>query len=366
MPVFYPSSTRDTAAEVTVANGSEVTGIDIQYRGDLGCKISGSISGSADSKYGGTTIVLHYAADNAYADITGVPHGNRDFELSGLHDGEYVIWARRYKPFESDLLAAAYQRVTIKGADVKGVDLKLTPLSTVSGKFILEKSPVISENNCAASLEKTYVSIRRDEIDKIESESPMRPVGIFSPITDQGTFTIPHLLYGRHRLHVWMHMNSYIKSITIPAPRATRHAGTVDISQTGLVLRSGDNVSDLTVTLAEGAARLAGKVVAANGSSLPFQLRVYLVPAEVTAVDDLLRYYEIQANLDHTFVLRNIAPGKYWLLSRPIGDEYVNIPAKPLAWDNNERMKLRKEAEARNIEVELKPCQRVSGLMLNY
>ena len=40
-PTYHPSSTRDAAAEVTVASGSEATGIDIRYRGEPGHAVSG-------------------------------------------------------------------------------------------------------------------------------------------------------------------------------------------------------------------------------------------------------------------------------------------------------------------------------------
>jgi hypothetical protein len=43
-PTYYPSSTRETAAEVTVTSGGEASGIDIGYRGDRGHAVSGLIS----------------------------------------------------------------------------------------------------------------------------------------------------------------------------------------------------------------------------------------------------------------------------------------------------------------------------------
>jgi hypothetical protein len=61
------------------------------------------------------------------------------------------------------------------------------------------------------------------------------------------------------------------------------------------------------------------------------------------------------------------ASGKYWLLARPIPDSEPNDkPARPPAWDASERAKLRLEAEAANVVIELKPCQRVSDYIFHY
>src|SRR5262249_56752674 len=46
-PTYYPSSTRETAAEVTVTSGGEASGVDIRYRGERGHAVSGSISYSS-------------------------------------------------------------------------------------------------------------------------------------------------------------------------------------------------------------------------------------------------------------------------------------------------------------------------------
>jgi len=66
-----------------------------------------------------------------------------------------------------------------------------------------------------------------------------------------------------------------------------------------------------------------------------------------------------------TFI--NIAPGKYWLITRvtPNG-EPVNRLATPAAWDPSERAKLRREAMAAKNEIELQPCGRVKEYVLRF
>jgi hypothetical protein len=96
-------------------------------------------------------------------------------------------------------------------------------------------------------------------------------------------------------------------------------------------------------------------------------LRVHLVPAEAGAASDVLRYAEAFARIDGSFALSNIAPGKYWLVARAApDDEPSDVPPPPAAWDANERAKLRKEAEAMKVEIELKTCQHVTDQVVKY
>ena len=46
---YHPSSTHDTATEVTVASGAEASGVDIQFRGGPGYIVSGTVTTTAPS-----------------------------------------------------------------------------------------------------------------------------------------------------------------------------------------------------------------------------------------------------------------------------------------------------------------------------
>jgi hypothetical protein len=96
-------------------------------------------------------------------------------------------------------------------------------------------------------------------------------------------------------------------------------------------------------------------------------LRIHLIPAEARAADEVLRYAEAYARSDGSFLLSNLAPGKYWLIARAAPDDEMNdrLPA-PVALDANERERLRKEAEALRGGVDLKPCQRLSDQVVKY
>jgi hypothetical protein len=65
---------------------------------------------------------------------------------------------------------------------------------------------------------------------------------------------------------------------------------------------------------------------------------------------------------DGMFGFNNIAPGKYWLLTKPAVEEHE----RPAAWDPIVRAKLRREAASGKKEIELQPCQQVKNLEVRF
>jgi hypothetical protein len=98
---------------------------------------------------------------------------------------------------------------------------------------------------------------------------------------------------------------------------------------------------------------------------LPSRLRVHLIPAEVSAADDVLRYAETAVGVDGGFGFKHIAPGKYLLHTRQASEKEANNDrSRPAAWDAVERVRLRREAEASKNEVELRVCERLKDYVL--
>jgi hypothetical protein len=93
--------------------------------------------------------------------------------------------------------------------------------------------------------------------------------------------------------------------------------------------------------------------------------RIHLVPAESAAAENALRYGEARSGSDGSFAFKNLAPGKYWLLAKPLPEsESTEVQTRPAAWEASERTKLRRETESSKNAVELQPCQRVSDYVL--
>jgi len=149
---------------------------------------------------------------------------------------------------------------------------------------------------------------------------------------------------------------------------AERAAAASNAARNGITLKAGEKISGITVSIADGAALVSGKVIpATEGLRLPAGLRIHLVPAEATAANDVLRYAEVFARANGSFLLSNLAPGKYWLIVRAApDDEMSDSPPAPIAWDANERAKLHHEAMAAKNEIELRPCGRIKDYVLRF
>jgi len=375
-PTYYPSSTRETAAEVTVTSGGETSGVDIRYRGDRGHAVSGSISFSGEPV---SSSVSHMVA--LTNTVTGVVRSDADFfrerfAIYGVPDGEYEITVRWILASNEEIIASAPRRVVVKGADVGGIELKMLPLGSVAGKFALEATSVVCESKRKWSLEETLLALRYEA--KPGEAPPARSHTVVNGVNEKGEFTVYNLKANRYFLEPRLpNENWYLKSITSPAltsaptnagGAAERAAAASNAARNGITLKAGEKISGITVSIADGAALVSGKVIpATEGLRLPAGLRIHLVPAEATAANDVLRYAEVFARANGSFLLSNLAPGKYWLIVRAApDDEMSDSPPAPIAWDANERAKLHHEAMAAKNEIELRPCGRIKDYVLRF
>jgi hypothetical protein len=366
-PTYHPSSPRETAAEVRVTRGGEAQGVDIRYRGERGHTVSGVAPVGKDAPQATGISVALYAVSSGFmagGQNLGRVEGQNAFTIKGITDGEYEIVARVHGNENDESLVSPPRRVTVRGADVGGIELKPAPMASVSGKIVVEASPDACEGGRKSSPSKIFVRVRPDT--KATSDARrFRNIQSGGSVSEQGEFKISGLDPSRYFISSGLpDENWYYKSIAAPVATAGRDSvgpvKTYDAGRNGLALKSGDRVSGLVVTIANGAAGLRGSLKAENENlRAPARVVVHLVPAEPAAADDVLRFAEVSAGRNGAFEFKNIAPGKYRLLTRSAPNDEPN-DNPPAAWDAVERAKLRKEAEAMKTEVELKPCQRIT------
>lgn len=375
---YYPSATRDTATEVTVNSGQEVSSVDIRYRGEPGHTVSGTVSGgfSTEPNHSSVNVILAHVTSGAFEAATYISswENARVFSLSGVSDGDYYIFARRGSV--ESAASSIPRRITVKGADVTGLELSLVPLGSIAGRLVLETArdterQAECQNRRSAWLEEVILKARRDETaaDKEKLPWAFSQAGESAP-DNQGNFELRLLAAGRYRFLASMPDDSwYVRSITMPA--ATQSNQPVDVMRDGLALKPGERARGLTITLALGAARLHGRVAATVEGARPQQQsahqRVHLVPAEREHAESVLRFAEAAVLDDGTFTFRNITPGRYWLIARPVNDQdSAETTARPLAWDSEGRARLRREAERANIALDLQRCQSITDYVLRY
>ena len=388
-PTFYPSSTRDTAAEVTVRSGQDAAGVDIRYRDEPGHRITGKVETPAPQTGDGpnpVSVSLFYASSGVQAGSAFVlPNSsNNSFSLEAVADGDYDIQATSGSR-DGINSTSVPQRITVRGADVTGLRLALAPLASASGTLVIEpaseqdRARDACKNSRASQLpQETLVSALAERPSKGQALSRVSTQRDATP-DPTGAFTLRNLEQGRYRLALRLFDEAlYARSVQLPASSATppptnsaaapnttraaaqRASAPAPTARDIFDIKSGQQLNGITVRLAEGAAFLSGHVVAEGPTIPPFaQLRVYLVPAEREHEDDTLRFYEATPTADGTFSLKNLAPGRYLVLAR-LTDDASDAAPRPASWDADSRARLRRDAESANNAVELQPCQRTT------
>jgi hypothetical protein len=373
-PTYYPSATRDGAARVTVHESEEVTNIDIRYRNERGRTISGVVSGAftgATPAESGASVSLARASTGAIeADVFVGRDNARSFTISGLGDGEYYLKASRYSSVNDGGVASPAIRMKVNGADVTGLELKLAPLASISGRVLMQSGPPGQKPKCESkrdsSVEEIVITARRDEKREAKDQPPPDPfLSLMSAPDDKGAFALRNLEAGRYRLEFrFPDENWFARAVTLPASPQARQP--INAARDGLEIKPGERVTNLTVAVAEGAAQLRGRVVAAQlNSRLPDRLRLLLIPADKDSADDPLRFYEKDLDADSSFSLSNLAPGRYFVMARQYAEEEAgDRNRRPWGWDAEMRKSLRQEAESANVIVELEACRRVTDYAL--
>ena len=356
-PTYHPAATRDAATIVNVVGGSETGGIDIRFRGGAGYAVSGKLKGllAGEGMISNlATIQLKAAnADAILATTVIVPMLSSDgFAFYGIPNGEYELIAQQLVLKDQSTQRSAPMRVTVNNADVTNLSVTLSAMATINGKLVLTQPAASACKDARASeLDEVTLRIERAPVTKKSPALRLLLGEVAQGFADEnhafrftglaaGTFWLTPDLPSPH----W-----YMKALAADKPAVVS-------ATSGIALKAGEKLSSLTLTLATDGAQLQGRVIATDKVR-----QVFLVPAEAAAAVD--RFAETVSANDGAFAFASLAPGKYWLVTRPAAkpDE---APRQPLAWDATERAKLVKEAAAANQAVELKACQVTKGYEL--
>jgi hypothetical protein len=386
VPTYYPSATRDTAIPVAVRSGDETTDIDIKYFGTDGHRISGfvrgAISAGASAANGAVAIMLSPAGTQSVPAmaIASPLDQRRAFGFNGIADGEYDLFATLQTGQQTDASLVATKRVTVRGGDVTGVELTLAQLASIAGTITLD--PIKPEDKCdqrGSQLIETFFAARHDDPRKSGSQTMLTMLaGLGGTLNAKGEFIARNLDAGRFRFEIKLPTEAwYVRAINLPAAVAVTNQQPAQAApppaaskpnpwQGTVTIKSGQQVSGVSIIVGQDAAGLRGRVtVTPDGTAFPADLHVHLVPADREQANDVLRYSETMIMSDGSFAFSNIAPGRYFIVSRvEPGAETPGTSPRSTAWDPIARAKLRQEAEAAKVVVDLKPCQRLRDYAL--
>jgi hypothetical protein len=372
-PTYAPSATRDTAQEVVVRGGDEATA-DIQYRGEPGHAISGTVTGFPPAQggmsYGGTVNLTDVKTRTMLLGAQASQFNDHVFVFYGLPDGEYELVAQQFSQTR-DVRASEPKRIRVQGADITGVNLTVIPLPAITGRVILDSSaPADCVKRRATAFQETLVSVRRQKRPtksgaSDEAVADAVPLSSLEQNADEvpdakGDFMLRNLRAGTYRLTVQPPSAAwYFRSVTL-APN-TKAADWRVISD-GIAVKQ--SVSGLAITLTEGAAGIRGRLTVAEGERLPSRPMIYLVPVEKENATNLLRYFEGRAESDGIFNIRNVAPGDYLVHARAAEGEIPRVIS--IREDFDLRTAVTRDAEKAKLSVTLKPCERLDNFEFTF
>lgn len=367
-PTYYPSSTRDTGSVINVSTGQEYSSIDIRYRNEPGYQISGVILGVIAKN---VELALITPGNPQSVGITREldQDGRRAFVFTGVSNGNYKITARGADDSRK-LTSGGSINAGVQNTNVSGLEIKLSVLGSLAGRVVLNGKP---DPKCGSKPSPGLDSV----ILKLESEKN-EDDDIFNLITrdeintdSQGEFQTSGLTAGKYHLRTVLPMeNWYIQSIEKPAAKSTSPAPQKNVTAAAspsefFSLSSGENVTGLTVNISQDGGSLSGSIAGpADTSAIPGGLQIYLVPTEKERIDDFRRYSVASVESNGAFMLTNLAPGNYHLVGRVAG--YTADVNHSLIWDAKDRANLRRDADAANLPVEIKPCQILKDFALSF
>lgn len=374
---FYPSETRNTAREIRVEAGGEVGGIDITVRNGTGHSVSGNIAaGPTAVKFSPVSLRLFDSTTGllVYDASLQMDDRNNGFAIYGLPDGRYDLVALSTSSIPGSF---AVRRIKVEGADMADMNMELKPLGSATGRARVEPlSPGSEYATCKTpqGLPAGQIIVKA-ELDGAGAGRGSLPFAdaVSARVDGEGEFRLANLRDGSYRITVEPADDGlYLKSAVIPAggvgttPNRAPVGRPRDVANDGLLIEPGDVVRDIVLTLAPGAAQLRGRLTLSGDAPRPSSVRLHLIPAEPEYADAPSRYAEATVEEDGTFVLNNITPGRYLVVTAAAADDGKSGSPRPAAWDFKGRAELRRLAEADKKPVELRPCERRADFNLQY
>ena len=361
-PTYAPSSTREQADEISVRVGEETSNVDIRYRGERGNTIGGLVQGIRTAERG-FSVALTSLAERGPRWNHPFQDANGEFAFDGIPDGDYLLVATAYFN-ERERGESESMVLNVRGADIEGLQLTPAALASISGTVVLKEliEPVgaCTDKRLPQSHEMNVTAWHRViQGAKKKPQFVWRSRGSESP-NSQGNFALKGLAASEYYFGVRLPSQAwYLQSIAfVPS---TPGGKLTDATRAWTTVKPGDQLTGLTVTLAQGAGLVRGQIPLVEGETLPEKLSVYLVPAEDAQAEDALRYFAAQVTAEGNFWLSNVMPGRYWMLAQPGVDttrQEISTIRLPDAAET--RASLRHAAEQKKTEIELKPCQDVT------
>lgn len=298
---YYPGvNLLSEATEVVVNEGAETTGIDFKLKpgSSEGLRIFGRVTNQSGQPLEGAMVWLMPSERSGGIMPTQMfCDGNGQYEIKGLQPGKYIVQAvnTRMLTQQEDAIAAPLAKEVTLDKESLELNFQFERAAVVSGRVVLEGNRVPQE------VTQSYVVLR--PLGSSRMFAGFRP-GV--PDKD-GHFAIKSVPGGHYRVDVHRRdLPYYVKSVIV---------GDVDVYQTGLVVESGNDVSDLLIVLSDAGATLKGRVLSQKGPLAGAS--IFLAPLDALAVQnpELAPSNRAMSDQRGQFEVKAVRPGRYFVFA---------------------------------------------------
>lgn len=327
-PVYYPGTSDPKAATtVTVAAGQERGGIDFSVAYVATARIEGVVLDRDGAPATAVQMNLIPIVDVQDSFLSSSPllmdtmmllsrptFSNGRFSMNGVRPGKYTVFARGPAPGASPaggpgreggpggspLTMWATADVEVGGQDISGLELRLQPGLTISGRAVFDPEsgpPTTDLSRLAVRL------------------SPAPTAGVTVAVnlpvatpTADGSFRIEGVAPGRYLI------NASLPGGSPPWTLRSARVGDVDAADNGFELRAGQDTSGVVLTFTTRVAELSGRLL--DGAGRPSSaLSIFLFSVDPEHWSQRTRRIRppVRAGTDGTFRFTNLLPGEYHL-----------------------------------------------------
>jgi hypothetical protein len=314
-PTYFPGvPSADEAKAVTVGLGQEAVGINFNLLLVRTARISGRVTNPDGSPTAGGNVNLTSESGRAPigGNLGGRITGDGSFSIGNVPPGRYVLRARGAPPGggrgrgqnggEPPLYGSL--PLSVNGQDVDNVTVQLAVGATLSGTIAFPPGQ--------APTEPTQMRVTAPSVDADAFGGPSSN----ALVDKDGRFTLAGVPEGEHLIRI----NGGLRGMTLKAVTV----GGRDVTDLPIQLRSGQRVTDVTITLTDRVTELDGTVTNAQNAPAP-EYTMLVFPADSTLWRPQSR--QIQTTRpDQTgkFRIRGLPPGDYFLAAVD--------PAEPGEW----------------------------------
>jgi len=281
---YYPG-TQDLAKAslITVKEGEEVSGIDIQLKRVSVYRVRGRLFNQITQK--GEADVSLMGRTNGLVGQGGLQSSDGSFEFRNVVPGSYLLmayWDDQGKRY------SAHEKIDVGESDIEGVTLVIGTGVTIPGRILWDGKP----------------SLERDELTVSVQSVEALPLGKGATVEANQEFTLKNVGDGDYKVAVFgPSKDCYIKDTVYGAT----HSGD------GVIAVGKGGGEHLEITISSRGARVEGAVVDKDG--LP-STGVWVVAVPEEAKRTNFRLFKAQTTDQYgRFELRGMVPGTYKLFS---------------------------------------------------